>query len=146
MLGMVLILLSTHMPFLTKQFNTDAAGISFLISTDGIVRSVTLYITGRLSDKLGRKRFLCLAPLIMAVFLIGIPFSPNYAMAMFFSAFAGISHAFMDASSYPSLIECFPKTPGTATVLIKLLVSTGTVILPFIIAFFTGNNMFYGYT
>lgn len=146
MLGMILILLSTHMPFLTKQFNTDAAGISFLISMEGIVRSATLYITGRLSDKLGRKRFLCLAPVLMAVFLIGIPISPNYVMAMFFSAFAGVSHAFMDASSYPSLIECFPKTPGTATVLIKLFVSTGAAILPFIIAFFAGNNMFYGYT
>ena len=61
MLGMILLLLSTHMSFLTKQFNTDVAGISFLISAEGIVRSATLYITGRLSDKFGRKRFLCLA-------------------------------------------------------------------------------------
>lgn len=146
MLGMILILISTHMAFLTKQFNTDAAGISFLISAEGIVRSATLYITGKLSDKFGRKRFLCLAPVAMSIFLIGIPLSPSYQWAIFFSAFAGISHAFMDAASYPSLIECFPRTPGTATVIIKLFISIGAGLLPFIIAFFANSNMFYGYT
>jgi predicted MFS family arabinose efflux permease len=52
----------------------------------------------------------------------------------------------MDATSYPSLVECFPKTPGTATVIIKAFVSMGASILPFIIAFFIGRDMFYGYT
>ncbi|GFZ31963.1 putative MFS-type transporter YfkL [Clostridium zeae] len=146
MLGMILILLSSNMAFLTKQFNTDAAGISFLISAEGIVRSATLYAAGRLSDKFGRKRFLCLAPLTMVVFLIGIPLSPSYGLAIVFSAFAGISHAFMDAASYPTLMECFPKTPGTANVLIKAFVATGGALLPFIIAFFVERNMFYGNT
>lgn len=146
MLGMIIILLASHMTFLTKQLQTDAAGISFLVSMEGLVRSITIYIIGRLSDKLGRKKFLCLAPIIMAVFLIGIPFSPNYQLAMIFSAFAGVAHAIMDATSYPSLVECFPKTPGTATVIIKAFVSMGASILPFIIAFFIGRDMFYGYT
>jgi MFS family permease len=146
MLGMIIILLASHMTFLTKQLQTDAAGISFLISMEGLVRSVTIYIIGRLSDKFGRKKFLCLAPIIMAVFLIGIPFSQNYKFAMIFSAFAGVAHAIMDATSYPSLVECFPENPGTATVIIKAFVSLGASILPFIIAFFIGRDMFYGYT
>lgn len=146
MLGMILILLSSHMTFLTKQFNTDRAGISFLISMEGICRSLTLYIAGRLSDKIGRKKFLWLAPLLAIVFLVGIPFSPTYTVAMILSVFAGISHAFMDAASYPSLMECFPKAPGTATVIIKAFVAIGGIILPMVIAFFAGNNMFYGYT
>jgi MFS family permease len=146
MLGMILILLSSNLVFLTKQFNTDAAGISFLISAEGIVRSATLYIAGRLSDKYGRKKFLCLAPLAMIVFLVGIPLSPSYELAIVFSAFAGISHAFMDAASYPTLMECFPKTPGTANVLIKAFIATGGALLPFIIAFFVEKNMFYGNT
>lgn len=146
MLGMILILLSSNMGFVTKQFNTDAAGISFLISMEGLVRSATLYISGRLSDKLGRKKILCLAPIFAVVFLVGIPLAPSYEIALILSAFAGISHAFMDASSYPSLIECFPKTPGTATVIIKAAVAIGGIMLPIIIAFFANNNMFYGYT
>lgn len=145
-LGMILILLSSHMPFLTKQFHTDPAGISFLISMEGICRSLTLYIAGRLSDKIGRKKFLCLAPLFAIVFLVGIPLSPSYQIAMVVSVFAGISHAFMDAASYPSLMECFPKTPGTANVIVKAFVAIGGAILPAIIAFFVTRNMFYGYT
>lgn len=146
MLGMIVILLSSNMVFVTKQFNTDAAGISFLISMEGIVRSATLYITGRLSDKFGRKKILCLAPIFAIVFLVGIPLAPNYGVAVLLSVFAGISHAFMDASSYPSLIECFPKTPGTATVIIKAFIAVGGIILPIMISFFATRNMFYGYT
>lgn len=146
MLGMILILHSAHMPFLTKQFGTDLAGISFLISMEGITRSATLYIAGRWSDKIGRKKFLWLAPLFAIVFLVGLPLAPNYQIAMVLSVFAGISHAFMDAASYPSLIECFPKTPGTATVIIKAFIAIGGTILPLIIAFFARNHMFYGYT
>lgn len=146
MLGMIVILLSTNMQFLTKQFNTDAAGISFLISIEGLSRAATLYIAGRLSDKFGRKKFICLAPLIMIIFLVGTPLSPSYQIAVLVSIFGGIAHAFMDAGSYPSLLECFPKTPGTAAVLIKAFIATGGVILPFIIAFFVSKNMFYGYT
>ena len=38
MLGMALILLSSNMEFVTKQLNTDVAGITFLISIEGIDR------------------------------------------------------------------------------------------------------------
>jgi MFS family permease len=146
MLGMILLLLSSHMPFLTKQFHTDPAGISFLISMEGICRSLTLYIAGRLSDKIGRKKFLWLAPIFAILFLVGIPLSPTYQMAMMVSVFAGISHAFMDAASYPSLMECFPKTSGTAIVIVKAFIAMGGIILPLIITFFVNRNMFYGYT
>ena len=146
MLGMVLILLSSNMEFVTKQLNTDVAGITFLISIEGLVRSATVYISGILSDKFGRKHILCLSPVCEIIFLIGIPFVHDYKMAVVLSVFAGLSHAFVDSSSYPSLLECFPKTPGTATVIIKAFISTGGIILPIIIAFFVNRNMFYGNT
>ena len=146
MLGMVLILLSSNMEFVTNQLNTDVAGITFLISIEGLVRSATVYISGKLSDKFGRKQILCLSPMCEIIFLVGIPFVHDYRMAVVLSVFAGLSHAFVDSSSYPSLLECFPKTPGTATVIIKAFISTGGIILPIIIAFFVNRNMFYGYT
>lgn len=146
MLGMALILLSSNMEFVTKQLNTDVAGITFLISIEGLVRSATVYISGRLSDKFGRKQILCLSPIFEVIFLIGIPFVHDYRMAVVLSVFAGLSHAFVDSSSYPSLMECFPKTPGTATVIIKAFVAIGGIMLPIIIAFFVNRNMFYGNT
>lgn len=146
MLGMVLILLSSNMGFVTTQFNTDAAGITFLISIEGLTRSATVYISGWLSDRFGRKPILCLSPFFEIIFLIGIPFAPSYGIAVLLSVFAGLSHAFVDSASYPSLVECFPKTPGTATVIIKAFVSTGGITLPLIIGFFASRGMFYGYT
>lgn len=146
MLGMALILLSSNMEFVTKQLNTDVAGITFLISIEGIVRSATVYISGRLSDKFGRKQILCLSPIFEIMFLFGIPFVHDYKMAVLLSVFAGLSHAFVDSSSYPSLMECFPKAPGTATVIIKAFVAIGGIMLPIIIAFFVNRNMFYGNT
>lgn len=146
MLGMVLILLSSNMEFVTNQLNTDVAGITFLISIEGLVRSATVYISGRLSDKFGRKQILCLSPMCEIIFLVGIPFVHDYRMAVVLSVFAGLSHAFVDSSSYPSLLECFPKTPGTATVIIKAFIAMGGIMLPIIIAFFVNRNMFYGNT
>ena len=146
MLGMALILLSSNMEFVTKQLNTDVAGITFLISIEGLVRSATVYISGRLSDKFGRKQILCLSPIFEVIFLFGIPFVHDYKMAVLLSVFAGLSHAFVDSSSYPSLMECFPKAPGTATVIIKAFVAIGGIMLPIIIAFFVNRNMFYGNT
>lgn len=145
-LGEVIILLASHMTFLEKQFGTDAAGISFLITMEGLGRLATLYIIGRLSDKFGRKKFLCLSPIIMIIFLVGIPFAPSYEIAMALAICAGISNGFLDATSNPGLMECFPKTPGTATVLVRGFMSVGAALLPFIIAFFSNKNMFYGYT
>lgn len=146
MLGMVLILLSSNMGFVTTQFNTDIAGITFLISIEGLTRSATVYISGWLSDRLGRKPILCLSPFFEVIFLIGIPFAPSYGIAILLSVFAGLSHAFVDSASYPSLIECFPKTPGTATVVIKAFIAIGGITLPLIIGFFVNRGMFYGYT
>ena len=65
MLGMALILLSSNMEFVTRQLNTDVAVITFLISIEGLVRSATVYISGRLSDKFGRKQILCLSLLLL---------------------------------------------------------------------------------
>ena len=146
MLGMALILLSSNMEFVINQLNTDVAGITFLISIEGLVRSATVYISGRLSDKFGRKRILCLSPIFEIIFLFGIPFVHDYRMALVLSVFAGLSHAFVDSSSYPSLMECFPKTPGTATVVVKAFIAIGGIMLPIIIAFFVNRNMFYGNT
>ncbi len=146
MLGMALILLSSNMEFVINQLNTDVAGITFLISIEGLVRSATVYISGRLSDKFGRKRILCLSPIFEIIFLFGIPFVHDYRMALVLSVFAGLSHAFVYSSSYPSLMECFPKTPGTATVVVKAFIAIGGIMLPIIIAFFVNRNMFYGNT
>ena len=146
MLGMALILLSSNMEFVTKQLNTDVAGITFLISIEGLVRSATVYISGRLSDKFGRKQILCLSPIFEIIFLVGIPFVHDYRMAVVLSVICRTITCLRRFFKLSLLMECFPETPGTATVIVKAFIAIGGIMLPIIIAFFVNRNMFYGNT
>ncbi|MDI3092014.1 MFS transporter [Priestia megaterium] len=145
LLGMVNIMLASNMPFLTKQLNTDGAGISYIISAIGIGKLLSYSLSGILSDKFGRKPLILVSSLTMAFFLIGIPLSPNYPTAFIFAIIAGIANSAMDAGTYPALIEVFPKSSGSASVLVKAFISAGAALLPFMIAFFADRDLFYGY-
>ena len=146
LLGMINVIIASHMSFLSEQLNTDSAGISSLISAIGIGKLVTLSVSGRISDKFGRKPLVVTASFLYLIFLIGIPLAPNYAMAFIFAFIAGVSNSIMDSGTYPALIERFPKKAGSATVLLKAFISIGATLLPFMIAFFISQDMFYGYT
>ena len=45
-----------------------------------------------------------------------------------------MANSFLDAGTYPSLMEAFPRSPGTANILIKAFVSSGQFLLPLIIS------------
>ncbi|MFE4354476.1 MFS transporter [Peribacillus butanolivorans] len=145
-LGMINIIIGSNMENLSNQLNASASGISYLVSAIGIGKLVSLFFAGRLSDKLGRKPFVVSASFIYLIFLVGIPLAPNYTLAFIFAICAGIANSFLDAGTYPALIEAFQKKAGSATVLIKAFVSIGATILPFIMAFFIARDLFYGYT
>lgn len=145
LLGMINIMLASNMSFLTKQLNTDGAGISYIISAIGIGKLLSYSLSGILSDKFGRKPLILVSSLTMAIFLIGIPLSPNYPTAFIFAIIAGIANSAMDAGTYPALIEVFPKSSGSASVLVKAFISAGAALLPFMIAFFADRDLFYGY-
>src|SRR4051794_33142711 len=130
LLGMINVILVSNMSFLSKQLNTDSAGISFLISAIGVGKLVALSISGKLSDKVGRKPLVVTASFLYLIFLIGIPLAPNYQLAFIFAVIAGMSNSIMDSGTYPALIEAFPKTSGSATVLLKAFISIGSTILP----------------
>ncbi|WP_042348099.1 MFS transporter [Bacillus massiliigorillae] len=144
--GMAYIMIAQNMSFLSEKLNTDNAGVSFLISAFGVGRLLSLYIAGTLSDRIGRKPFVILGALFCALFLVGIPLSPSYEVALIFAVLGGLSNAFLDAGTYPTLMESFPKYAGAATVSLKAFISVGSLILPFMIAFFLNNNIFFGWS
>lgn len=146
LLGMINLIIALHMGFLTVQFNTDAAAISMLISAIGIGKLFGLSFAGRLSDSLGRKPMVITACLLYVIFLIAVPFSPTYGIAFAFVLLAGVGNSILDTSTYPALIEGFPKRASSATVLVKAFMSIGATILPLMITFFIAKELFYGYT
>src|SRR4051812_5951396 len=96
-LGMVNIIFASNMSSLTEKFNTDAAGISFLLSALGIGKLLTYFLMGYLSDKFGRKPLIALSSILMAVFLIGFPLAPNYQLAFILTIIMGIANSAMDS-------------------------------------------------
>lgn len=144
-LGMVNIILASNMGFLTEQMNVDRTDISLLISTIGIGHLLTVNLSGKLSDRYGRQRLILVAAILYVVFLVGIPYTTSFYIAIGLSFIAGMCNSLLDSGSYPALNEAFPKRAGTATVLIKAFVSLGAVILPIMIALFISKDLFFGY-
>ena len=145
LLGMVNVMLISNMGSLTEQWNTDSAGISFIIAAIGIGKLFTYAIAGRLSDRFGRKPLILFSGLVMGIFLFCVPLAPSYQIAFLLALFAGVANSAMDAGSYPGLIEAFPKSAGSASVMVKAFMAAGTALLPFMILFFAQQDMFYGF-
>lgn len=107
--GMGCIILAQNIDFLMEQFNTNNAGVSYVISALGLGRLIVLFVSGILSDKYGRKPFVLLGMGTYVLFMGGILISNNVTMAFFFALLAGMANSFMDAGTYPALTECFLK-------------------------------------
>lgn len=111
LLGMINVILSSNMSFLTVQLNTDKAAIGYLVSAIGIGKLLALGVAGKMSDKYGRKPLVVIASFAYLIFLIGIPLAPNYTLAFVFAIIAGLCNSMMDSGTYPALIEGFGKKP-----------------------------------
>lgn len=144
--GMGAIILSQNMDALMQQFNTDRAGVSYVISGLGIGRLLVLFVSGALSDKFGRKPFVLLGMVTYVAFLGVILAAPSVAVAFIFAVLAGMANSFMDSGTYPALMEAFPASSGSANIIIKAFIAAGQFVLPFIISFLIANDLWYGYS
>ncbi|MEO3988484.1 MFS transporter [Pseudocitrobacter cyperus] len=144
--GMGVILMSLNMQALEQQWQTDAAGVSIVISSLGIGRLSILFFSGILSDRFGRRPFVLTGMVCYVIFFFGILCTNNIVMAYAFGFLAGMANSFLDAGTYPSLMEAFPDTPSTANILIKAFVSAGQFLLPMIISLLVWANLWFGWS
>ncbi|POT57558.1 MFS transporter [Citrobacter amalonaticus] len=144
--GMGVILMSLNMSSLEQQWQTNAAGVSVVISSLGIGRLSVLFCAGLLSDRFGRRPFIILGMLCYLAFFFGILNTHNIIIAYAFGFLAGMANSFLDAGTYPSLMEAFPASPGTANILIKAFVSGGQFLLPMIISLLVWAELWFGWS
>ncbi|MDE5054691.1 MFS transporter (plasmid) [Niallia taxi] len=144
LLGMINIILASNMSFLSEQLNVEKTDISLLISVVGVGHLLSINIAGRFSDRYGRKPLVVAATILYMVFLIGIPLTSHYQIAMGLAFIAGICNSLLDSGTYPALNEAFDEASGTATVLLKAFISFGASLLPMMINFFVVEKLFYG--
>lgn len=144
--GMGVILMSLNMSSLEQQWHTDAAGVSIVISSLGIGRLSVLLVAGMLSDRYGRRPFIIFGMVCYLLFFVGIINTHSIYIAYAFGFLAGMANSFLDAGTYPSLMEAFPRSPGTANILIKAFVSIGQFLLPMIISLLVWAELWFGWS
>lgn len=143
--GAGVITLAQNMTHLAGKFNTDNAGIAYLISGIGLGRLVSILFFGAISDKFGRRSVILLGIALYALFFFGILASPNLIVAFVLAVCAGAANAALDTGGYPALMECYPKSSGSAVVLVKAMVSFGQMFYPILVSYLLVSQVWYGY-
>ena len=134
----------------TKSFqalwNTDAAGVLYVISTLGIGRLITYPFSGAISDKFGRRLTVITGCLVYIVFFGGILLAPNTTVAFFVAILAGVANGFLDSGVLPAVMEILVQSSGLASILSKLCIAIAQYILPVMVTFWASNGLWFGWT
>lgn len=143
--GIGVLILAQNMDSLAARWGS-LADVMSVIGMLGIGRLIVLFVSGKLSDKYGRKPFVLLGMITYIAFFLGILVSPTTAVACAFGILAGIANSFLDAGTYPALIESYPESASTVTVLLKAFISAGQFLLPLFIGVLVMMNAWYGWS
>lgn len=134
----------------TKSFqelwSTNHAAVLYVISALGIGRFIALPFSGVMSDKLGRRITIIIGMMFYALFFGLIFITPNSKIGFFVALFAGIANSFLDSGCIPAAMEILVNSTGFASILTKLFISIGQFLLPMIVGFLAGNNIYFGYS
>lgn len=82
--GIGVLVMSLNVHEFEVQWQTDAAGVSVVISSLGLGRLALLVLAGSLSDKYGRRPFVLLGTVTYLTFFIGLLFTHDVGTAYFF--------------------------------------------------------------
>ncbi|PWC09989.1 MFS transporter [Brenneria roseae subsp. americana] len=143
--GISVITLAQNMTHLAEKFNTDNAGIAYVISGIGLGRLVCILFFGIISDKFGRRSVIFLGIALYVLFFFGILVSPNLIVAFILAFCVGAANAALDTGGYPALMECYPKTSGSAVILLKATISFGQMFYPMLVSYLLVSHLWYGY-
>ena len=127
-------------------WNTDAAGVLYVISALGIGRLITYPFSGAISDKFGRRLTVIIGCLVYIGFFGGILLAPNTTVAFFVAILAGVANGFLDSGVLPAVMEILVQSSGLASILSKLCIAIAQYILPVMVTFWASNGLWFGWT
>lgn len=139
-------ILSQNTNSLQALWNTDAAGVLYVISALGIGRLITYPFSGVISDKFGRRLTVIIGCLVYMGFFGGILLSPNTTVAFFVAILAGVANGFLDSGVLPAVMEILVQSSGLASILSKLCIAIAQYILPVMVTFWAANGLWFGWT
>ena len=141
-----IILSQNKVNFFTQWGYTDevagAAAVSLAITATGFGKSLTVWLGGEISDKIGRKKMAVAGGILYIVCFAGLLFSTNFTVACVCAFLAGVATSgFWDASLYPAVQEAVePRFAGSALIGIKAFVSVSGIIYPLMAVHFSNSG------
>lgn len=144
--GMAVIILAQSSAALQSQWGTTEGKVLLAISGIGVGKVLGAGICGVLSDKFGRKPVSSIGIALFIVYFVGILLSGSWQVGFALAILMGIANSLLDAGSYPTLMEAYPKTAGTMVLFIKIFVSAGQLVLPLVIALLISKGVYWGWT
>lgn len=129
---------------LLEDGSYDVSSVLVVIAALGLGRLITLPFSGAISDKLGRKTCSIIGMSSYIIYFIGVVFSPNMYVAYICALFGGAANSFLDTGVIPACMEILVGKSGLASILTKLFISGGQLVLPTMIGYVAANNMSFG--
>lgn len=139
--GAIITLLIALMAPLSARYNVTTSTVSILLTAQGLGTVGSVYFSGSASDKIGKKKMILFGLLFYFVFLIGMSFTTNFYLAIFFSLLAGIGHGFMDSPAISMLIDIFGDHSGPAMSVVAVFFSGGGVLSSVIVSSLLAYNL-----
>lgn len=99
---------TTVLPSVASDFHTSAATISLIVMLFAFSQGFVGAIGGRLSDLFGLRKMMIIGFIICFVTLIGLFFSPNFAVLSIFRFFQGIGTALLISTSTAIAVNITP--------------------------------------
>ncbi|MGT2832005.1 MFS transporter [Streptococcus halotolerans] len=130
--GIAAIAISQNLTLYQERWHASLSQVTLVISAIGIGRILSLPFSGYFSDVFGRKKSVILGILSYIVFFSGLVLVSDYRLAFVTSLSAGLGNAFLDTSTYPTVIEAYPeeKYSTSLSVLNKAFISIGQFVFP----------------
>ncbi|NLI94118.1 MAG: MFS transporter [Peptococcaceae bacterium] len=144
--GMQAIVIAQNKNAFAAQWGTDAAGIMSVIAWTGLGKFLTVWISGELSDRFGRKPLILLGMLSYILFFAGLVTCHNLVLASILAFLGGAATSFLDGASYPALQESYPNSPGSAVVAVKGFISVSQMLFPLFIGMLVVNKAWFGWS
>jgi len=140
--GIMAIALSSNKAMFFAQWGfTDAkagaAAVSAAIAYTGLAKFLTVWVCGEVSDKIGRKKMHALGAIMYFLGFVGLLVTHSFSVACVCAFALGAATSCFDGSCYAAVQESWTKSPSTAVILIKGVISISGLIYPMLVVSLT---------
>ena len=142
--GAACIVVGSSLPHLVKMYGMELNQVVLLGSAYALGRVLTVYITGRLVEKLGPMKVLAGGVALIGMFLLGIPTIVNYYGGLVFAFLGGVGMGAQDTVCPVLLSAVYKENYAGSLSAGQALFGLGNFTMPFLVGvLLSGSLPFY---